>query len=104
MVRCFRKPPCAFAALLLACLMGQGAVAGVTILNDGANGQSALIRIQSAITKGDLQKFEAALDLVERTARTRINDTPFVTIELNSPGGDVVEAIGIGRVIYQHSA
>jgi hypothetical protein len=104
MVRCFRKTSCAVAALLFCWLIGPGASAGVTILNDGTNGQSALIRIQSAITKGDLQKFEAALDAVERSAKTRINDTPFVTVELNSPGGDVVEAIGIGRAIYQHSA
>jgi hypothetical protein len=104
MVRCFSKALCAVVALLVTWLIGPGASAGVTILNDGANGRSALIRIQSAITKGDLQNFEAALDAVERTAKTRINDTPFVTVELNSPGGDVVEAIGIGRAIYQHSA
>ena len=94
----------AIAAIFFACHVGSGALAAVTIVNDGANGQSAIIRIQWAITKGDLQKFESALAIVERTAETRINDTPFVTIELNSPGGDVVEAVGIGLVIYQHSA
>jgi hypothetical protein len=79
-------------------------MAGVAIVNDGADGQSALIRIQSAITKGDLPNFTAALAGVERTAKARINGIPFVTVELDSPGGDVVEAVGIGREIYRHAA
>jgi len=103
MVRCFRIV-CAVAALLLAGLTGPGAVAGVTVLDDGANGGSAKILIQSAIHKGDLAAFEAAIVRVDRTATARINGIPFVTVELNSPGGDVVEAIGIGRVIYRHAA
>jgi hypothetical protein len=103
MVRCFRIV-CAVAALLLAGLTGPGASANVTVLDDGANGGSAKILIHSAIHKGDLAAFETALDQVSRTAKTQIEDTPFVTVELNSPGGDVVEAVGIGRAIYQHSA
>src|ERR1700727_3043810 len=103
MVRCFRIT-CAVAALSLDGLMGHGASANVTVLDDGANGGAAKILIHSAIHKGDLAAFEAALDRVSHTAKTEINDTPFITVELNSPGGDVVEAVGIGRVIYQHSA
>jgi hypothetical protein len=103
MVRCFRIT-CAVAALSLAGLMGHGASANVTVLDDGANGGSAKILIHSAIHKGDLAAFEAALDRVSHTAKTEINDTPFVTVELNSPGGDVVEAVGIGRAVYEHSA
>ncbi len=76
----------------------------MTIVNDGADGHSAVIRIQSAITYGDLPRFQAALAHVERTAKAQINGIPFVTVELNSPGGDVVEAIGIGREIYRHAA
>ena len=92
-------------ALIFACLfLAWDAQARVSVVNDGADGASARIRIQSAIHKGDLAEFQAAVDQVSRTAKTRINDTPFITVELNSPGGDVVEAVGIGRVIYQHAA
>jgi hypothetical protein len=78
--------------------------AGVLILNDGSDGQSARIRIQSAISRGELAAFDAAVDQVNRTAKTEINGVPFITVELDSPGGDVVEAMGIGRSIYRHSA
>ncbi len=84
--------------------VGHGALAGVSIVDDGSNGGPAKILIQSAIKKGDLIAFENALAKVERTATTRINDIPFVTVELNSPGGDVVEALGIGRAIYKNLA
>lgn len=78
--------------------------ARISILADGADGRSARISIRSAIGKGDLAAFQAAIDRVSRTAKTKIAGVPFITVELNSPGGDVVEALGIGRVIYQHSA
>ena len=81
-----------------------GASARVSILSDGSDGNSARIAIRSAISKGDLAAFQAAMDSVSRTAANRIMGVPFVTVELNSPGGDVVEAVGIGRVIYEHSA
>jgi hypothetical protein len=103
MGRCSRIA-CAVAALLLSGLFGPGARASVTVLDDGANGGSAKILIQSAIHKGDLEAFEAAVNRVSRTANGRISGIPFITVELNSPGGDVVEAIGIGRVIYRHVA
>jgi hypothetical protein len=97
----FRKTFIVWAGLL--CL-GHGAFAGVSIVDDGSNGGPAKILIQSAIKKGDLIAFENALEKVERSAATRINDIPFVTVELNSPGGDVVEALGIGRAIYKNLA
>ena len=85
-------------------MLAGPAHAGVFIVDDGADGKSARIRIQSAITRGDLAAFEAAIGQVSRTSRTRINGVPFVTVELSSPGGDVVEAVGIGRSIYRHPA
>jgi hypothetical protein len=103
MGRCFRIV-CALGALLLAGLTGSAAKAGVTILDDGADGGSAKLLIRSAIHKGDLAAFQSAIDRVSRTTTARINGIPFITVELNSPGGDVVEAIGIGRVIYRHTA
>ena len=90
---------------LIAWLAVQGqALASVTILADGADGKSARIAIRSVIAKGDLAAFQAAIDTVSRTAATKIAGVPFVTVELNSPGGDVVEALAIGRTLYQHSA
>src|SRR4051794_13494080 len=103
MGRCFRFL-CALAALVLAGLTGSAAIAGVTVLDDGTGGGSAKILIRSAIHKGDLAAFEAAIGRVSRTATTRIDGIPFITVELDSPGGDVVEAVGIGRVIYRHTA
>jgi hypothetical protein len=82
----------------------SSASAGIAVLADGADGRSARIAIRSAIKKGDLAAFEAAIERVSQTARTQIAGVSFVTVELNSPGGDVVEALGIGRVIYEHSA
>jgi hypothetical protein len=91
-------------AVLAAASWAHAAPASVTIVNDGADGRSAIIRIQSAITQGDLPRVQAALARVERSAKARINGIPFITVELNSPGGDVVEAVGIGREIYRHAA
>jgi hypothetical protein len=78
--------------------------ATITVVNDGSDGATAKIRIYSEIRKGDLAAFDAAIDQVSETSRTRINDVPFITVELSSPGGDVVEALDIGRSIYQHAA
>jgi len=103
-MNCRLRGVCALFALFVAVLIGPTALAGVTVVNDGSDGRSAVIRIQSAITKGDLPRFEAALARVERTAKARINGIPFITVELNSPGGDVVEAVGIGREIHRHAA
>lgn len=90
---------------MLASLLGTPASAAfVSVISDGADGTSARIAIRSAITNGDLASFRKAIDSVGRTATGRIGGVPFITVELNSPGGDVVEALGIGRLIYQHSA
>jgi hypothetical protein len=90
--------------LLAWLFLASGASASVAILADGSDGNSARIAIRWAIKKGDLAAFQTAIDRVSRTATTRIAGVPFITVELNSPGGDVVEALGIGRAIYAHSA
>ena len=91
----------AAASLLAAATIGARAEAAVSILNDGANGEAAMIRIHSAITRGDLARFGAAVARIDAQNGNRINDIPFVTVELDSPGGDVVEAVEIGRAIHQ---
>ncbi len=72
------------------------------IVNDGADGAKSLIRLQGAIGKGDAASLDSALARVRQVATSTINGVPFITIELDSPGGDVVEALDIGRIIYRN--
>jgi hypothetical protein len=92
------------AVILCALLSPNAAFAGVSVVNDGADGAPALIRIQSAIRKGDAAATETAIAHVSQTAINRINGVPFITVELDSPGGDVVEALEIGRILHQSFA
>jgi hypothetical protein len=99
-MRCFAG--LRFGALILGALSSpHSAFAGVSIVNDGADGAPAVIRIQAAIRKGDAAAIENALVRVGATVTNRINGVPFVTAELDSPGGDVVEALEIGRILHQ---
>jgi hypothetical protein len=91
-------------AVLLAIGLVSGASANVSILDEGSAGGPAKILVRSAIHRGDRIALENALDQVALTAGDRINGAPFVTVELDSPGGDVVEALGMGRAINQHLA
>jgi hypothetical protein len=90
--------------ILIACalLAGRSADARISIINDGANGAPATILLRGAVTKGDRAALEAALARVRQVATSTINGVPFVTVELDSPGGDVVEALDVGRVIHQN--
>lgn len=88
------------AAMVVMC--DRGASAAVSVLSDGAGGAPAAILIHSAITRGDFDRFGAAVARIRALNGNRINDVPFVTVELDSPGGDVVEAVKIGRAIYQN--
>jgi hypothetical protein len=85
-----------------ALLTGHCAGAHVSIVSDGADGAPAMIRLDGAIIRGDHSAFEAALRQVRDVATATINGVPFITVELSSPGGDVVEALDIGRTIYQN--
>jgi hypothetical protein len=101
----FRASFLTWAALLAAALMlfaGASARASVGVVNDGADGAPAVIRLQSAIRRGDLAQLQNALAQIDRAAAEKIHRLPLIKIELDSPGGDVVEAVGIGRVIYQN--
>ncbi len=86
--------------MILMAMSGVG-LASVSVVSDGAGDAPAAIRIQSGIRKGDYAAFMDAVDRVNGTVKGRINGVPFITVELNSPGGDVVEALEIGRAIYQ---
>lgn len=72
------------------------------MLNDGSDGAPAVLRLQAGIKKGDLAAVESALTLVDRATAAKINGVPLIKLELDSPGGDVVEAVSIGQLIYQN--
>src|SRR5262249_22271662 len=93
-----------FAGLIIATLLAASlpALASVTVLRDGADGGSPTILIHSAIRRGDSAAFAAAFERIRARSDQRINGVPFVTVELDSPGGDAIEALDIGRQIYQH--
>ncbi len=78
------------------------ASAWVSVVNDGGDGAPAVLRLQSGIRKGDLVNFQNALALIDRDAVKKVNGIPLIEVELDSPGGDVVEAVAIGRTIYQN--
>ena len=90
-----------FVAVILSLAAIQAAQARVHILNDGADGEPAKILIDSAIRKGDYAAFQRAVARINEINTTRINDVPFITVALHSPGGDVVEAVAIGRAIHR---
>jgi hypothetical protein len=94
----------AWIGTVLGLCFASSASAAVSILDDGSHGGPAKILIRSAIHRGDRTALENALDEVTLTAKGRINGVPFVTVELDSPGGDVVEALGMGRAINQRLA
>lgn len=93
-----------FAGSILAVALAGAplARASVSILRDGADGGPPIILVHSAIRRGDAAAFETAFEQVRSLSDQRINGVPFVTVELDSPGGDVIEAVEIGRQIYQH--
>ncbi len=88
----------------MALTLASAASAGVSVLDDGSAGGPARLLVRSAIHRGDRIALESALDQVALTAKGRINGAPFITVELDSPGGDVVEALEMGRAINRHLA
>ncbi len=87
---------------LAVALFTAPAHAGISIVDDGASGTPARILLHGPIAKGDSRALEQALDRIRGTVATKVNDVPLITVELDSPGGDVVEALDIGRTIYQN--
>jgi len=93
-----------FAGLVLVATLASApkSRASVAILRDGSDGTPPTILVHSAIRRGDAAAFEAAFEHVRGISDQQINGVPFVTVELDSPGGDAIEALEIGRLIYQH--
>ena len=65
------------------------------IFVDTGYGGATYIRIEGTIEKGDLQKFKSVTKSFVLTSRSNLNDLP---IRINSTGGNIDEAIEIGRV------
>jgi hypothetical protein len=89
------------AAAFCAGMANPAARAAVSVPNDGADGRPAAISIHSIIARGDFAAFAAAADRIGAVTADRLNDVPHITVELESPGGDLVEAIEIGRLIHE---
>src|SRR5665213_1124172 len=76
------------------------AFANVTMLNDGSGKELGTILIHSEIKRGDALAFTTAADRIKRVTHATVMGVPFITVELDTPGGDVMEAIQIGRLIH----
>lgn len=89
-------------AILIVVLCSRCVWASVTVLQDGSeeNTIAGAILIHSEIKKGDFADFVKAADTLSQTLRDRAADhVPFIVVKLDSPGGDVAEAMQIGRII-----
>ncbi len=89
-------------ALAIGLCVAPAAFAGVSIIDNGASGKSARILLRGPIVKGDARALQQVLERVRGAVAGKVNDVPLITVELDSPGGDVVEALNIGRTIYQN--
>ena len=95
------SPAAIFSAIILQwsiMLIVDTAHADVRIVRDGTKGPANIL-IEGTIKKGDLAAFKHAVDSISQTTVFKINGVPLITIDLDSPGGDVMEAIEIGRII-----
>jgi hypothetical protein len=84
---------------LAALLTAWDASADVSIAQDGPGPSEILIR--SEVRAGDFAAFQSAADHLARTTRAKLHDVPFIQVALDSPGGDVLEAMRIGRVVHE---
>lgn len=88
-----------FVAVLLLALI-QSAHATVVLTDQVAgSGQPPAIRLQGDIVAGDFAVFRSALDAAIQRATFRVNGVPIVTLDLDSPGGDVGTALEIGALV-----
>ncbi|MBV9780128.1 MAG: hypothetical protein JOY62_09165 [Acidobacteriaceae bacterium] len=75
----------------------------VTVLNDGSGRDDigGTILIHSQIKKGDFASFLKAADRLKQILSNPLDPVPPIRVELDTPGGDVMEAVKIGRVIHE---
>ncbi len=90
-----------FSVAVLLC--AQLASANVTVLHDGSspNDIGGAILIHSEIKKGDFAAFKKAADRIKLIVKNAYGPVPLINVELDTPGGDVVEAVQIGRLIHE---
>lgn len=82
---------------ILSCLTKQS-YADVRITNDGTT-EVGTIEITGTISKGDALAFKRSVESISQTTKNKINGVPFIMVDLNSPGGNAMEAVEIGRFI-----
>ncbi len=95
----------------LGILVGQAASAEVTVLQEASldNNFEARVLIESEIKKGDFDVFSKAIDNAfaacnrfcapNAWCKDTCKDKVSLLVDLDSPGGDVIEAMQIGRLI-----
>lgn len=88
--------------LLCCATLASRGHAEVKALVDDGGAKVAMVGIVGEIKKGDFDTFVSMASIVAQKSLARglqRNGVPFVMVELNSPGGDVIEAEKIGRHI-----
>ena len=89
---------CASIASAMMILTSPSAIADVLLMHDGAGKETGTILIHSEIKRGDLADFARAADKIREVTRYKVNDVPHIFVDLDTPGGDVMEALRIGRI------
>jgi ATP-dependent protease ClpP protease subunit len=84
-------------------LASQLAFANVTVLHDASapDDIGGTILIHSEIKTGDFTDFQKAADRIRLIEKDTYKPVPLIQVRLDSPGGDVMEAIRIGRLIHE---
>jgi hypothetical protein len=76
----------------------QSAMADISVLHDGTRKEGTIL-IHSEIRKGDLAAFARAADNIRNITRITVNNVPHIIVDLDTLGGDVMEAVQIGRLV-----
>jgi hypothetical protein len=84
-------------AALVAPIIAAAPAHAATIGYDGANGGFSALTIDGEIIPGDMQRLENAYAALSPAQRKKI-----MSIDLNSPGGNVVESIKIAAFVHSH--
>jgi hypothetical protein len=79
--------------------MCEFAIADVSVLHDGAGKEVGTVLIHSEIRKGDLTTFVHAVDSIKNVTRAKVHNVPFIIVDLDTSGGDVMEAVQIARIV-----
>jgi ATP-dependent protease ClpP protease subunit len=92
--------------LLMACILGAFVAEHPALADVRRNADGFTIEVNGTINTGDATKFSADAAEITRHPHLwvdRINGTPYIVVMLNSTGGNVKEAMEIGRMVRHGS-